>query len=383
MAVDTEQTVAIPRIGEPAPSGPPQGGWVARIIAGGLLLGAVLILLWVIEPLDAGRMATAFSFAIVGISMNVLLGYTGQISLGHQAFYGIGAFTAGFVVTELQLDFILSIPAAAASGAVAALVLGGVALRLGGLLLALVTLTYGAVAERSIFLFRPFTGGGSGMPAPKPMWASNDRAYAYVCLAFLIAVLLLDWRFVRTKAGRAVQAIRDSERVAASMGISVVKYKLLAFVLSGSLAGLAGGLFAHNVESVQASTFDFFLALEFVLMTVVGGLRSRAGVVAGSMFFALLSLYFTSVYDWFLRMLVKVPAVGDSIAEAIQSVVLSPSQLTFAVGSVLLIFTLISFPGGIGQQLRPITNWFAGGRFDLHLIHGEPTATSGGSDVRP
>ena len=107
--------------------------------------------------------------------------------------------------------------------------------------LALVTLTYGAVAERTIFLFGPFTGGGSGAPAPKPQWAQSDNVYAYVCMGFLAFVLFIDWRFVKTKAGRAVQAVRDSERVAASMGISVMKYKLLAFIFMGFLAGLAGG----------------------------------------------------------------------------------------------------------------------------------------------
>ena len=103
--------------------------------------------------------------------MNVILGYAGQISLGHQAFVGIGAFMASYVTTKLGLDFVVAVPAAALSGAVAALILGAAALRIGGLLLALVTLTYGAVAERTIFLFGPFTGGGSGAPAPKPQWA--------------------------------------------------------------------------------------------------------------------------------------------------------------------------------------------------------------------
>lgn len=368
----------------------PHGGWVARAVVAAVLLGAVITLIAVVPDLDASRIGYAFIFAIVGISMNVLLGYGGQISLGHHAFYGIGAFTAGFVVTNLQLDFLVSIPAAALSGAVAAAVLGAAALRIGGLLLALVTLTYGAVAESTIFLFRPFTGGGSGLPAPKPQWASTDTVYAYVCLAILLLVLYVDWRFVRSKAGRAVQAVRDSERVAASMGINVMKYKLLAFVLSGALAGLAGGLFAHSAGNVVASLFTFLLALEFVLMTVVGGLRSRAGVVVGSMFFALLDRYFRQVYEFFIGN----PDAGESgvmesvpglraVAEWMQKAIAEPSLLVATVGAGLLILTLIGFPGGIGQQLRPITNWFSGGKFDLSLIHTHGTASAGGEDVRP
>jgi len=362
--------------------GPPQGGWVARAIAGVALGGGLLLLLGVVSDLDASRIGYAFIFAIVGISMRVLLGLLGQISLGHQAFVGIGAFMAGFVVTELQLDFAMAIPAAALSGAAAALVLGGAALRIGGLLLALVTLTFGAVAERTIFLLRQFTGGGSGLPAPRPPWAATDTTYAYVCLAFLVVVLVLDWRLVSTKAGRAIQAVRDSERVAASMGISVIKYKLLAFMLSGFLAGLAGGLLAFNIGTVQAAPFNFFLALEFVLMTVVGGLQYRSGVVVGSMFFALLDRYFGNIYDWFLRQLDRVPGIRG-ISDFLRDAIADPALLVPAVGAGLLILTLISFPGGIGQQLRPIVNWFRGGRFDLSLIHGETSAQGGGEDVRP
>lgn len=382
MAVD-EATRPMPAVaGDELPSRPPHGGWLARYVVGAVMMAVLLGVIGIVSPLDANRIGYAFIFAIVGLSMRVLLGLLGQISLGHQAFVGIGAFMSGFVVTELQLDFALAVPAAALSGAAAALVLGAAALRIGGLLLALVTLTYGAVAERTIFLLRQFTGGGSGLPAPRPTWAMSDTTYAYVCLGFLAVVLFLDWRFVKTKAGRAVQAVRDSERVAASMGISVVKYKLLAFVLSGFLAGLAGGLLAHNIGTVQAAPFNFFLALEFVLMTVVGGLQYRSGVVVGSMFFALLDRYFANIYDWLLRQLDKAPGIR-AISDFLRDAIADPGLLVPAVGAALLIFTLISFPGGIGQQLRPIVAWFSGRRFDLSLIHSEQQAGGGGEDVRP
>lgn len=375
--VEAEEFEALEQ--EKVPTKPPHGGWPARGAAGGVLLGGLLLLIGIVEPLDASRLGYAFIFAIVGLSMNVILGYAGQISLGHQAFVGIGAFMASYVTSKLGLDFVVAVPAAALSGAFAALILGAAALRIGGLLLALVTLTYGAVAERTIFLFGPFTGGGSGAPAPKPQWALSDNVYAYVCLGVLAFVLYLDWRFVKSKAGRAVQAVRDSERVAASMGISVVKYKLLAFIFMGFLAGLAGGLLAHNVGVVQAGSFTFFLALEFVLMTVVGGLRSRAGVVVGSMFFALLDRYFAQIYEWFLNVIDFIPGVRGFLEGAIAD----PGLLVPAVGAGLLILTLIQFPGGIGQQLQPITRWFRGEKFDLSAIHDERPPVGGGEDVRP
>lgn len=356
MSIDTaearEATVPLPVRWAPSPA-----GWAARFSVLGALLAGLLLLIAVVPEFQANRIAFAAIFAIVGLSMNILMGYGGQISLGHQAFVGIGAFTSGYVVTNMGLPFPIALVGAALSGGVAALVLGGVALRVRGLYLALVTLAYGAVAERTIFLFRPLTGGGAGLPAPRPGFAEGDSAYAYFCLAMLGLVLFFDWRFMKSKAGRAVQAIRDSERVAASMGINVMGYKLLGFVLSGLIAGLAGGLLAHHALFIVAAPFNFFLALEFVLMTVVGGLGSRVGVVLGSVFFAMLDKFIPADYALW------VPAIGAG----------------------LLIITLIQFPGGIGQQIRPITRWFAGHKFDLHAIREGTSAAAvgGGADVRP
>lgn len=373
MAIDSESTEAIPRVEDPSAEEwtPSRGGWYARVGTGAVLLGGLLVIVAVIPGFQASRLGFAAIFAIIGISIRVLLGYAGQISLGHQAFVGIGAFMAGFVFTELELPFLISVPAAALSGGVAALLLGGVALRVRGLYLALVTLSYGAVAERTIFLFRPFTGGGAALPADRPAWAQGDAVYTYVCFAVLALVLFVDWRFGNSKAGRAVQAVRDSERVAASMGISIMGYKLLAFVLSGLIAGLGGGLWAHHAEVVVAAPFTFTLALTFVLMAVVGGLQSRAGVVAGSVFFALLS----NVLFEYLHRVPGIRWVLDLFPE--------PALIVLVIGPALLILTLVSFPGGIGQQMKPIINWFMGKRFDLHAIHEQQAHVSGGSDVRP
>ncbi|HVE90939.1 MAG TPA: branched-chain amino acid ABC transporter permease [Actinomycetota bacterium] len=379
MAVDVDQTAEIHVI-EPAGRTwrPSRTGWIVRRALLAALVAGLLVLTAVVPDFNASHISYAAIFAMVGLSMNLLLGHAGQISLGHQAFVGIGAFTTAFVVTTLKLDFAMALPAAALSGGLAALVLGGAALRVRGLYLALVTLAYGAVAERTIFLFRPFTGGGAGLAAPRPTWLESDNTYAYLCLAFLAVIAYLDWRFIQTKAGRAVQAVRDSERVAASMGINVMAYKLLAFVLSGMVAGLAGGLLGHLVKDVTATPFSFFLALEFVLMTVVGGLGSRLGVIFGSVFFALLDKYLVTALDW----LATKPLIGGAF-RWILDVAKEPALLVPAVGSLLLILTLIQFPGGIGQQIRPIVRWFQGDRFRLAAMHeGKPTF-AGGADVRP
>jgi branched-chain amino acid transport system permease protein len=307
------------------------------------------------EGFEVQRYSQAVIYGIIGLSLNVLIGYVGQISLGHQAFVGIGAFTSAYVVSDQNLPFWVAIAAAAAVGAGQALVLGGVSLRIRGLYFALVTLSYGLVAEQNIFQIEQLTGGGQGQPAPKPGGFTSDWRYYYLCLAFLGLVLWLDWRMMKTKAGRALLALRENPRVAATFGINVRLLTLFAFVVSGAFAGLGGALLAHNDTFVSPEVWNFNLALVFVIMTVVGGLRSRAGVVIGSAFFALLS-YFIEKFTWLEDALAKIPAPHD----------LTPELAPLVIGPILLLITLVRFPGGIGQQIRPIQGWLRGRRFDPH-----------------
>ena len=233
--------------------------------------------------------------------------------------------------------------------------LGGVSLRIRGLYFALITLSYGLVAEQNIFEIQEFTGGGAGQSAPKPDWFDTEWRYYYLCLGFLAIVLYVDWRMMRSKGGRALLALRENPRVASTFGINVRLATLFAFVVSGAIAGLAGALIAHGDESVSASAWNFRLSLFFVTMTVVGGLRSRAGLVIGGAFFALLP-YLIEQIPGFEDLLAKVPGPVD----------LTPAYATLIIGPLLLLINLIQFPGGIGQQIRPIQRWMTGHRFDLH-----------------
>lgn len=293
-------------------------------------------------------------FVIVGLSVNVLIGYAGQVSLGHQAFVGVGAFTSALCVTEYHLPFFVGVVLSALTGAVSAVLLGLVALRLQGLYLALITLAYGRIAEGVIFGIPALTGGGAGVAAPRPAGFEGDKAYAYLTMGFVALALLLDWRLMKSKAGRAILATRDNEIAARSVGINTTYYKLFAFVFSGALAGLAGALYAHHATFVVSTVFDFRLALTFVLMTAVGGLQSRAGIFIGSAFFGIFPLAFNAL------------------------------QLDVLIlGPVLLLLTLVQFPGGIGQQIRPITDWLVGKPFNLHSIKGDRGVATGGAGVRP
>jgi branched-chain amino acid transport system permease protein len=197
------------------------------------------------------------------------------------------------------------------------------------------------------------------VPADRPAGFEDPRLYAYICLVTLTLLFVIDWRLLKTKAGRAILAIRDDERVAASFGINITNYKLLAFVISGTFAGLAGGLFAHMLGTVSAENeFDLFLALTFVLMTVVGGLGNRVGVIMGATIFALLDELLELLIDGLLH---RIPFLAW---------IPHPEPIWVPViGALLLVLTLIQFPGGIGQQISPIQNWIRGGRFDIHSIH--------------
>lgn len=355
----TEQLDLAPEGGEHREFRPGPGGWLARGVVWAMLAWVVLAFpVNVLSPFEVGvsdvdTASLAAIYAIGGLSLNVLLGYCGQISFGHQAFVGIGAFASAYVVTDLQLGFWFAVGVAALLGGLQAVVLGAISLRLTGLYFALVTLAYGTFAEESLFGIASLTGGDGGKPAPRPEAFASGYRYYFLCLAFLALVIWLDWRLTSSKAGRAMAALRENPRVASSYGINVRSYILVAFAVSGVFAGIAGSLVAHHDEVIVRTSFDFRLALLFILMTVVGGLRNRVGVVIGSVFFALLEE----------GALVSMFNLGGFFEGTLG---LPTEFVSLVVGPILLVLTLTLYPGGIGQQVAPIRGWLAGGRFDRH-----------------
>lgn len=378
-------------------------GWINRLLVVTAVAAAVLLAPVYLDD-RAVDLAAAPIYAIIALSLNVLIGYLGTISLGHQAFVGIGAFTTAFVVGEHSHPFLLGIVIAAALGGVQALFLGGLALRISGLYFSLITLSYGVLAQESLFNITSITGGGAGAMAPIP---TTMKAYFYICLGFLALVLYADWRLMRSKGGRALLALRENPRVAATFGINVKIYTLVGFVIAGVFAGIGGALLAHRDEVVNSVGFDFPLALLFVLMTVVGGLRSRTGIVIGASIFAMLKMLVEEIpgferalarWDVTLPVLVLVAGalalvggirrsqrgaiVVGGMAVAVVALVLSPVTLPFVedrlaeipvltperasgvVGPVVLLLVLTRLPGGIGQLVRPVQRWLVGQRFD-------------------
>lgn len=346
---------------------PSPGGMLARGAVLAALLALVLAAPHLVPAASVNIVSKAVVFAMIALSMNVLMGYVGSVSLGHQAFVGVGAFTAGFLITEQGLPWVAAVAGAVVVGALQSLVLGVVALRVRGFYFAIVTIAYGLFAQEVIFNIRAVTRGGAGMPADRPAFAMGDISYAYLCMALLALVWLFDWRLTSSKAGRAIEALRDDPRVAASWGINVKGFTLLAFVISGAIAGLGGALFASIEQIVVSVTFSFTMALTFVLMTVVGGLRSRPGVVLGGIVFASLGSWLDAAHglSWW-------PEFIGPLYEPL-------------IGAVLLLLTLIQFPGGIAEQLGPVIRWLSFGRFhaDDHVSVGGGAGAGGGAHARP
>lgn len=329
-----------------------------------VLAGVVLVAVVQLVPdIYMNVVSRAAVYGIVALSMNVIVGYTGQVSLGHAAFLGVGAFGSGYALTELTVPYVFALATAAFTGAVAALVLGAIALRVTGLYLALVTIAYGAFAQETLFNLRSLTGGGAGQPAPRPSWFQTDHRYAYFCIGMLVLAIVFDWRFVSSRAGRAIQALRDDERVAASWGINVTGYKLAAFVTSGVLAGLAGALFASTEQIVSKEDFGLSLSITFLLMTVVGGIGSRLGVVAGGVLFATLPTLLDRAHEnWHVFPFTSIGATWEP-----------------AIGALLLLLTLTAFPGGLAQQ----TSFILGKLGLRQQATDDHTVTTGGVGARP
>jgi ABC-type branched-subunit amino acid transport system ATPase component/ABC-type branched-subunit amino acid transport system permease subunit len=273
----------------------------ARLPVPGIL---VALLLAAVLPATAGStllsdknallLSAACAFAIAAMSLNILMGYAGQISLGQFFFVGVGAFTTGIVtsVDQLRLPWLVGLVAAAVVGGLIAFVVGLPALRLRGLYLAVVTVSVAYVGWQSLFRVEWIGGGSAGKLTPRPYVGdtaiASEAGFLSIAAVLLVVVWQLDVNLTRSRLGRAFQAVRADEAVAASFGVDVARYKLIAFTLSGAIAGVAGTIFGTAYGTVAASTFDYARSLLLVVVVVIGGIGSRWGVVTVAFFATLL-----------------------------------------------------------------------------------------------
>ncbi|MGI8792534.1 MAG: branched-chain amino acid ABC transporter ATP-binding protein/permease [Acidimicrobiales bacterium] len=282
----------------------------------------------------AGLVVTATCWAIAALSLNVLMGYAGQISLGQFALVGVGAFAGGVLTgaDRLGLPFVVALPIGAAIGGAVAFLVGLPALRLRGLYLAVATIGFAYAMQQSIFRAPGISKGSAGVEVPRPLVGNfqfnKDGDFLAIALVILVLIWQIDRNLSGSKLGRAFHAIRTDEAVAASFGVDVARYKLLAFVISGAMADAAGALWGANFLFVNSDSFPFDRSLALVIIVVIGGLGSRAGVIAASMFYVL-----------FPELLITLFGTGFHGTDLI-------------VGSALLLYTVSRHPGGLAEAVR-------------------------------
>ncbi|HYR41253.1 MAG TPA: branched-chain amino acid ABC transporter permease [Methylomirabilota bacterium] len=225
--------------------------------------------------------------AIVAIGLNLLSGYTNQLSFGHAGFLAIGAYVAALLTLHVPaLPVPLTLLVAGLATALVGLALGIPCLRLEGLYLAMATLAFGFVVTEAITNLDWLTRGNDGLRVPLarlgPWILDTDAARYYLAVAVAAAMILAALNVAATRTGRAFLAIRTSEIAAQASGINAAAYKTIAFVLSAFYTGVAGGLFAFVVGFLSPDAFDVFLSVDFLVMIILGGLGSVLGSVAGA-----------------------------------------------------------------------------------------------------
>jgi branched-chain amino acid transport system permease protein len=228
-------------------------------------------------------------FALVAIGLNMLTGFSGQISLGHAGFFAIGAYASALLAQRLGLPF----PLAIALGGVGATLIGGLialpALRLKNLYLAIATLGFGIVTQKMIFEWRPLTGGGGGMQVSPPMLGNFSLAtgsrMTWVIGITLLAGTWAAFKLANGRTGRALAMLRDSETAASCAGIHVARYKVIAFAVSAFYTAVAGGLYANLVRYINPESFNVNMSIMFLAMIVIGGMGSVRGALLGAAFY--------------------------------------------------------------------------------------------------
>ena len=267
----------------------------------GLLLLALLAAPGVLPEYWLAQLTFVLVYGIVGLGLMLLSGFTGQFSIGHAAFMGVGAYTEA-VLTAKGWPFPASLVAAALlSGAVGAIV-GLPALRLKGLYLGIATLAFGFIVEEGLARWESVTGGNSGMPVKAPSigdWSLSSGVAMYaLCLVLAVLCTLFVLNLLRSPVGRAFVAIRDSEISAQSMGINLAKYKTMAFSVSAGLAGIGGALYAHKVQFISPDQFSIGQSIDLLLLVVIGGLGSVHGAFFGAVFLITMPQLLTLAKDY-------------------------------------------------------------------------------------
>jgi len=292
---------------------------------------------------------------IVAIGLNILVGYTGQISLGHSGFFAIGAYSTLVLMSKVGLPFVFALPAAALFTAVFGFLIGLPALRLEGPYLSIATLGFGLTITRVIGRIE-FFGGRQGLHAPEltiGSWHLNtDRDFYYLLITLTVILTVAARNIIKTKVGRAFIAIRDADIAAETMGVNLMYYKTLAFAVSAFYTGLAGGLYAFVLRFIEPELFGLLMSILFLAMVVVGGLGSIFGGIAGACLLSWLDLE--------LRNILSIPYVGlwlEALSKSYFSIT-GVSNIQFILYGLIMVLIMLFEPLGLyGFWIRTKIYW--------------------------
>jgi len=289
---------------------------------------------------------------IAALGLNILVGYTGQISLGHGAFFGFGAFASAWLNTSLHIPVFLCIPLAGFLTMGVGMMFGAPAARIKGLYLAIATLASQFIIEDFFARAEWFSGGAAGsMADPVTLFGfafDTDQSFYYVALFSLVFMFIWGCNLMRSRDGRAFVAVRDHYLSAEIMGVKLNKYRLLSFGISSFYAGIGGALYAHYLGYVSAEGFTIMMSIQFLAMIIIGGLGSIKGTLMGVIFMVFLPEVLESgvgvmkMTDWG-----NIPMVVDGLAYIKE----------MAIGLVIIGF-LIFEPEGLAHRWAQIKNYW-------------------------
>lgn len=288
--------------------------------------------------------------SIAAIGLNILVGFTGQISLGHGAFVGVGAYAGAIMATSLSLPFWIAVPAAGLITALVGMVFGMPSVRLKGLYLTIATLAGQFIIEYILVHWEGLTRGTMGITLPSAsifgIIIEGDRSFFFVIFISLIGMTYVAANIMRTRYGRAFIAIRDNDRAAEGMGIPIFRYKLLAFGVSSFYAGFAGALMAFYLISISTEPFNLGLSVEYLAMVIIGGMGNIAGSIFGATFITVLNEVLRLLTDFLMN---------AGIVEGFQLNVAPLRELVF--GAAIVLFILFE-PRGLAEVWRIIRSSF-------------------------